>query len=535
MANWVQCVASWLASVAGLASTAPAHSRQASEDSAGPGHEGSPSGGFPGTGSKRSRTPGIRSARWVQAGFVLLDVLCVSFSSILAFSLRFASRPTEQLLGTKGAELSHGFPLSQYGAFLLLYAALVVLFCQSQHLYRTLPERDGAGESLAVLRAVALATLLLTAFIYLSGVKIISRLVVGMSGVLNLVLLSAWRLAKRRLLIRGVIRGAGARHALIIGTGVVGQALARHFDQHLQLGYKVKGFLDGNGNGDGNGGADPRLLGMIEDFDRVVRTEFVDEIFITEPGEQQLVKHLVAEARRLRLGVKIVPELYDGLGWDAPIRYVGPFPVMELHCEPIPAVGLFCKRLLDVAISAFGLVALSPVFLAMAAAIRLDSAGPILYCSPRVGKRGRKFVCYKFRTMVANADALKEELRSRNERQGPFFKVADDPRVTRAGRFLRKYSLDESPQLWNVLRGEMSLVGPRPHPLDDYARYDLEHLRRLDVKPGITGLWQVTARQDPSFERNIALDLEYIERWNFWLDFQILVQTVPEILQGRGQ
>ncbi|HEV2386564.1 MAG TPA: sugar transferase [Candidatus Acidoferrales bacterium] len=526
MANWVQCVAAWLASVAGFASAAPAHPRSVGDHRAPKGQTPS-AGGSPG--ANRSRSLGIRNARWVQAGFVLLDLVCVSVSAVLAFSLRFASRPAQQILGAKGPELSHGFPLSQYGAFLLLYGALVVLFCQSQHLYRTLPERDGTGESLAVLRAVTLATLLLTAFIYLSGVKIISRLVVGLSGVLNLVFLSAWRWAKRRLLIRGVIRGAGARHALIIGTGAVGQALATHFDRNLQLGYRVKGFLDGNGS------TDPRVLGMIEDFDRVVRTEFVDEVFITEPGEHQLVQRLVAEARRLRLGVKIVPELYDGLGWEAPIRYVGPFPVMELHSEPIPAVGLFCKRVLDSALSAFGLVALSPVFLAIAAAIRLDSEGPILYCSPRVGKRGSKFTCYKFRTMVANADALKEELRSRNERNGPFFKVADDPRVTRVGRFLRKYSLDESPQLWNVLRGEMSLVGPRPHPLDDYARYDLEHLRRLDVKPGITGLWQVTARQDPSFERNIALDLEYIERWNFWLDFQILLQTVPEILQGRGQ
>src|SRR6202008_393676 len=137
---------------------------------------------------------------------------------------------------------------------------------------------------------------------------------------------------------------------------------------------------------------------------------------------------------------------------------------------------------------------------------------------------GRKFRCYKLRTMVASADAQKESLRASNERQGPFFKMEDDPRVTRCGRWMRKYSIDELPQLLNVLRGEMSLVGPRPHPVDDFERYTVEHLRRLDVKPGVTGLWQVTARRDPSFETNMVLDLEYIENWSSWLDVSILLR-----------
>jgi lipopolysaccharide/colanic/teichoic acid biosynthesis glycosyltransferase len=136
--------------------------------------------------------------------------------------------------------------------------------------------------------------------------------------------------------------------------------------------------------------------------------------------------------------------------------------------------------------------------------------------------------------MDANADKLKELLRATNERQGPFFKMVDDPRVTRAGRFLRRYSLDELPQLWNVVRGEMSLVGPRPHPLDDFERYDLGDLQRLDVPPGLTGLWQVTARRDPSFERGLALDLEYIRTWTLWRDFQILYKTISVVLHGSG-
>jgi len=153
----------------------------------------------------------------------------------------------------------------------------------------------------------------------------------------------------------------------------------------------------------------------------------------------------------------------------------------------------------------------------------------------RVGLKGRRFRCYKFRTMVADADFQKDKLRSTNDRHGPFFKMENDPRITRLGHWLRKSSLDELPQLWNVLRGDMSLVGPRPHPIDDFERYAIEHLRRLDVSPGLTGLWQVTARSDPSFETSMALDLEYIENWTLGLDLSILVKTLPALLRGEGR
>jgi lipopolysaccharide/colanic/teichoic acid biosynthesis glycosyltransferase len=176
----------------------------------------------------------------------------------------------------------------------------------------------------------------------------------------------------------------------------------------------------------------------------------------------------------------------------------------------------------------------APLLLVIAGLIVFDSPGEVIYSASRVGRKGRRFRCYKFRTMVSNANEMKETLRARNQRQGPTFKIADDPRITRVGRGLRRYSLDELPQLWNVWKGDMSLVGPRPHPVDDYARYRLEHLRRLDMTPGITGLWQVTARQSSSFQTNLALDLEYIERWSLWMDLRILVKTVAVVFQGTG-
>ena len=196
--------------------------------------------------------------------------------------------------------------------------------------------------------------------------------------------------------------------------------------------------------------------------------------------------------------------------------------------------GSFVKRIIDVALSGIALLFLWPLLLVIAVAVKLESRGPAIYRSLRAGKKGQKFACYKFRTMVDGADELKDALRRFNERRDPFFKIADDPRVTRLGRFLRKYSLDELPQFWNVLKGDMSLVGPRPHPVDDCARYRPADHRRLQVKPGITGLWQVFARTDPSFETCMKLDLEYMKRWSLSLDCKILVRTVPAVLAGEG-
>jgi exopolysaccharide biosynthesis polyprenyl glycosylphosphotransferase len=291
----------------------------------------------------------------------------------------------------------------------------------------------------------------------------------------------------------------------------------------------VKGFLDGKHL------QEARVLGRIGDLVRVARAEFVDDVFVTIPSERELVKRIAIEARTNHLTVKIIPDFYDGLTWNSPIQHLGDFPVIDLSWQPIPTFCLFLKRLLDIAVSAFVLVAASPALAALAIWVKLDSSGPVMYRAPRVGKKGRIFTCHKLRTMVQDADSLKDSLRDRNERKGPFFKIAQDPRITRAGKILRKYSLDEVPQLWDVLRGEMSLVGPRPHPIDDYQKYDLEHLRRLDVKPGVTGLWQVTARQDPSFETNLRLDLEYIDHWNLVLDFKILLKTAAVACSGTGQ
>jgi len=319
-----------------------------------------------------------------------------------------------------------------------------------------------------------------------------------------------------------------SRNILIVGAGKSGRGLAAHLRQHPGTGHVVRGFVDERAP------VRDDVHGRVCDLARVIRTQFVDEIVITSPYDNELVQRVAREARRNRISVTVVPDLFGFAPQSVSFGTLGNMPVLKLYEERLPVISIFLKRLLDIFMSASILLFVSPLLPLVAVLIRADSSGAVLYRSLRVGKKGYSFVCYKLRTMITGADQLREELRDRNERQGPLFKIGDDPRITRFGGFLRRYSFDELPQLWNVLKGEMSMVGPRPHPMPDFEGYLLEHLRRLNITPGITGLWQITARSDPSFERNMELDLEYIEHWSLWLDIKIMVQTVPVLLRGTG-
>jgi exopolysaccharide biosynthesis polyprenyl glycosylphosphotransferase len=275
------------------------------------------------------------------------------------------------------------------------------------------------------------------------------------------------------------------------------------------------------------------VVGRTSHLAQLARTGFVDEVILATPHDRDLTLRVLRSAQQLRLDVKMAPDLF-GCEPTRKTEGIGGIPLISLHEERLPVAELLLKRALDLVGAGAALILLAPALALLAILIRLDSPGPVLYAAPRAGRKGRPFLCFKFRTMVRNADTLKEQLRERNQRQGPFFKITDDPRITRVGRALRRYSLDELPQLWNVLKGEMSLVGPRPHPLDDFSAYAIEHLSRLDVIPGITGLWQVTSRRDPSFEAGMNLDIEYIHRWSLGMDLRILLKTAGAVLRGSG-
>ena len=462
-----------------------------------------------------------------QSVYAIIDLALVCGNALMIFGIRFGFTNMLTAVVAPRQVIGH-ISVQAYPSFLILYCSLIFLGCVSQGLYRTPRELTALTESIRVAKAVGLATALLVLFIFSSGNKEISRLVVVLTGAANIVTLSGWRYAKRRLVLYRAEKGEGQSRALIVGAGKMGQAFAGWLQRNRHLGYDVCGFLDPHPNGD------KRVLGAVTEFRSVALAQFVDEVFVTLPADGPMIKQLFLEARDLRLDLHVLPDLYDGLAWRAPLHMIGGFPILELHREPIPITGLAVKRAIDIAASLFGLIVFSPLLVAAGIWIRLDSKGPALYRAPRVGKKGKRFICYKLRSMNVTADEQKQLLRQANERKGPFFKIAEDPRVTACGRWLRQFSIDEVPQLVNVLRGEMSLVGPRPHPVDDYEHYTLEHLRRLDVKPGMTGLWQVTARRDPSFETNMKLDLEYIENWSLGMDLRILAKTLPAVVRADG-
>jgi exopolysaccharide biosynthesis polyprenyl glycosylphosphotransferase len=276
------------------------------------------------------------------------------------------------------------------------------------------------------------------------------------------------------------------------------------------------------------------VIGNVRNCVSLARSLFVDEIYFSTPAEKETVIQVVEEARALGIDVRVVPDLYDGLAWNAPVEFIGQFPTIPLHRGDFPRGAFMVKRVLDVSLSLLALLVLAPVMAVIAIMVRLDSSGPIFYKAERIGRKGRTFRCFKFRTMVVNADKMRKDLAHLNERNDVLFKISNDPRITKFGARLRKYSLDELPQIFNVLKGDMSLVGPRPPLASEVAKYDIAHLRRLDVLPGMTGLWQVEARQDPSFDSYISLDTAYVENWNLLLDLRILARTISVVLQGTG-
>jgi exopolysaccharide biosynthesis polyprenyl glycosylphosphotransferase len=275
-------------------------------------------------------------------------------------------------------------------------------------------------------------------------------------------------------------------------------------------------------------------LGTLSQLKEIVTKHDIDEVIITIPSEREWVQNMITDIRKLDVSIKIVPEIFNLVTSTVEIGSINALPVVSLVKTPMRGLGFFLKRCMDMFGSIILLILCVPVFALVALAIKLDSKGPVFYRQKRIGKNGRAFQMFKFRSMVANADEILESLESRNEVQGPAFKIKNDPRITRVGRILRKYSIDELPQLINVLKGDMSLVGPRPPLPFEVEKYGDWEWRRLDVLPGITGLWQVSGRSDLSFQQWVKLDIYYIENWSIGLDIKILLKTIPCVIKGEG-
>jgi exopolysaccharide biosynthesis polyprenyl glycosylphosphotransferase len=420
--------------------------------------------------------------------------------------------------------------------FVFLLSILTTILAQLNGLYSSPCKRSLRRELWFLSEAVACAGVIAITCFYLLGINLRQMSLCILTVVLTLIPLAGWRKFIFSQSISGLTE---TRNVLILGCSKYGQLLRAHLDKHPEHGFVFKGYVDRRRGGrppnPAHNKVEAEILGPADQLPTIVRKHFIDEIFVSVPSDRNLVMEVAYYARSAGVPLRVMPDLYEGLATGAPVEYVGQLPTMMLHKQPIPTVQLVFKRLVDIVATAAGLAILSPLLALVATIIKLDSAGPIFFASLRVGKKGRAFTCFKFRTMVENAEQLKSSLHHLNERDGVLFKIADDPRLTRVGKYLRKFSIDELPQLWNVLRGDMSLVGPRPPIPSECKQYALEQLRRLDVTPGLTGLWQVTARQNPSFESYVELDAEYVNNWTFWLDCRILWKTIGVVLAGTGQ
>ncbi|MDE1161041.1 MAG: sugar transferase [Acidobacteriaceae bacterium] len=416
--------------------------------------------------------------------------------------------------------------------YLLVFVAYFVVSARFNGLYRSVDNYSGLHEQRLVVQTALTSSLLLCGTLYVLPAYEVSRLSVLYMVLLTMGLVMVRRALWRKLRQRQFLEGLETRNVLIIGDGRVGHALKNHLEALPHMGFRFKGFVTLEDREEI--AASSQVIGSIANCVALARSLFVDEIFFSTPADKATVIGVVEEARALGIDVRVVPDLYDGLAWNAPVEYIGQFPTIPLHRGDFPRGAYMAKRVMDVVLSSLILLVISPILVTIALLVRFDSEGPILYRAERIGRKGRMFKCFKFRSMVSNADKIKKDLAHLNERNDVLFKITNDPRITKVGARLRKYSLDELPQLFNVLKGDMSLVGPRPPLASEVAKYDLSHLRRLDVLPGMTGLWQVEARQDPSFDSYISLDTAYVENWNLMLDLRILARTVSVVLQGTG-
>jgi exopolysaccharide biosynthesis polyprenyl glycosylphosphotransferase len=389
-----------------------------------------------------------------------------------------------------------------------------------------------------LLKAISLGTLIILFSAWVFSIQIVTPifLLVFLSG--TSIVTVASRLMLRWLLKWARLHNRNLRFMLVVGTNERARKFAHKIESRPELGCRIIGFVDDQWKGSGDlEKYGWQLLSSLEDFNAYIRDNVVDEVVIALP-----MKSLYQEAFKIftaceeqGIVVRNLSSIFTSKHARSRTEYFEDEMLISHYTGSMAGWPVWLKLLMDYILSAILLLVFSPLLLLIALLIRIDSRGPVFFIQDRVGLNKRRFRLYKFRTMVDGADKVQHELEALNEASGPVFKISNDPRVTKIGRILRKTSIDELPQLINVLKGDMSLVGPRPLPVRDYNGFDRNwHHRRLSVRPGITCLWQVNGRSGIPFEKWMQLDMQYIDHWSLWLDLKILVRTIAVVLKGSG-
>ncbi len=459
---------------------------------------------------------------------VVMDIVLINVAFIIAYAIRYKLEIGGNVEGAYYLPLANLVPLQA------IITAVVVAVLISEHIYR---QQRGTPwlDQLGMITRGALVGITIVLFMYLIFRPVLpSRLLFAYIWVLSIILLSGARLVVGMIRSWRLRRGIGAERVLIVGAGRVGRSIMQSILARPELGFQLIGFVDDDpGKQEDIGRA--KAMGGTDNVARVVESERIDEVIITLPWvSHSKVLAIMSQCQRRQVSFRIVPDLFQLSLSQVDIDDINGIPLIGVRNVTISETARFVKRLIDVVGSVLIVLLLSPLLLGVAILIKLDSPGPALFRQTRVGRGGKEFTVFKFRTMRVNAEQELHALVDLNDVKGITFKIREDPRCTRLGRTLRRLSIDELPQFFNVLRGDMSIIGPRPPLPSEVEKYEDWHMKRLEVSPGITGLWQVMGRSDLPFPEMVMMDIYYIENWSLSLDFKILLQTAPTVLSGRG-
>jgi exopolysaccharide biosynthesis polyprenyl glycosylphosphotransferase len=453
------------------------------------------------------------------ASLLILDFVGVTGALLTALSVKVWLRGDHVSFAQVWQETRHWATFA--------YLITVLMFARVD-LYADRPRRPGLSQ---IATAMFQATVIALVFALANGEHFTSYYIFYSSLFFGVVYVATLR--ELHLRVTGwLLEQAGyQRRALLVGSGKHIEAVAHALADRSRMRVQIIGYISleprpSNGL---------RSLGQLHDLPEVLMAERVQEVIIADPDfPQDRAVELVDVCQQRGITVHVAPSTMEILMDRAEFVPGQTVPLFTLRPPVFDGIDYALKRTFDLALSLVGLVLLSPVLLTIAIAVRISSRGPVIYRSVRPGMAGRPFYCFKFRTMREHADQVQNDLESLNEKTGALFKIRHDPRLTKVGRLLRRFSLDELPQLVNVVRGEMSLVGPRPLPMRDYELLEEWHKKRYLVLPGITGLWQVSGRSELDFDDLVRLDFLYLERWSIMLDLSILLKTIPAVLSRRG-
>jgi len=486
----------------------------------------------------------------VKAGLVVADAMAAAISFMLAFYVR------ERIsVFAPGGGLAWSDRFAPYGALLVFVVVIRLLSFRYCNLYRVRGEFSFVDDAIRIFKATAIGSLLIVAaaFLYRGGFQFrafsYARGVFVTDFVFVLIIAGLVRFVMRSVQTFVRSRQINLIPTLVVGRGPEASLFIREMRERPALGYRVIGVVETVASAPAASLSyeDVPIIGTLESLPEVIRDSGANEVIIADPqvNGDALFEVMMRCGRRRGVEFRIAPSLFNCLPRKTEIDQIGVLPMIRLFREPLSSGARVLKRTFDLIVAALAITLLFPVWLIIALLIKLDSKGPVFYTQERVGMDGRLFLLYKFRTMKADADselhreyqrafiAGRAEANLGNETK-PTYKLLADPRITRIGKALRRISLDEVPQLLNVLSGDMSLVGPRPPIPYEVEAYELWHRKRLDMKPGLTGLWQVSGRNRLPFEEMVRLDLFYIENWSLLLDLKIILRTGFVMLGGEG-